>query len=156
MKLAGIDYSSRAIDIVFLDPEAEGDLPWWNHYDLPSVGGAFERTREVANVLPARRSVVWDDVYAVAIEEAFGYGGSAAVLMRVQGAILSCLPGDLEVREYAAGVWKTRVGLRGNASKDRVRELVMLELGTEPSWNQDACDAYCLARALELDLEVVQ
>jgi hypothetical protein len=155
VKLAGIDYSTRAIDIVFFDPdELAGELPWWNHYDLPAVGNAFERTREVAQVLPARRSVLWEDVYGVAIEEAYGHGGSAAPLVRVQGAILSCLPPELEVRAFSAGYWKTRVGLPGNASKERVREWVMAELATEPAWPQDACDAYCIARALELELEV--
>ena len=52
-----------------LDPAdaAPGDPPWWNHDDPPGGGHAFERTREVAQVLPARRSLVWDDVHGVGV-----------------------------------------------------------------------------------------
>jgi len=158
VKLAGIDYSTHCIDVVLLDdsPAAAGELPWWIQYNLPSVGNAFERTREVAEVLPARRSVFWDDVYAVAIEEAFGYGGSAAKLMRVQGAILSCIPRDVTVVPLAPARWRASAGLRAQASKQEVREWVMLALGTDPPWTQDACDAYCLVRALAEKLEEVE
>jgi hypothetical protein len=157
VKLAGIDYSTHVIDIVFLDADRElGELPWWVHYDLPGTGDAFARTLEVANVLPARRSSVWDEVYAVALEEPYQKGPAARSfvpkLKAVQGAILSCLPPALEVRAYGAPTWRSLVGIPGGASKDEVREWVMAELGTDPPWPQDACDAYCIARALELEV----
>jgi hypothetical protein len=157
VKLVGIDYSTHDIDLVLLAVDrGEGELPWWVHYDLPSVGGSFERTLEVANVMPARRSVFWDGVRAVAIEEPFGRGGSAVPLVRVQGAILSLLPPLVEVRQYAPGAWRRWNELPTRSSKQEVREHVMAELGTDPPWSQDACDAYCIARALELNLQRVE
>ena len=89
MKLAGIDYSTPDRHGGRADADAApGDLPWWNHYDLPAVV-IIERTREVAQVLPARRSLPGTTCTAWGAEDASGYGGSAAPLVRVQGATSS-------------------------------------------------------------------
>ena len=149
MIIAGIDFNTRAIDVVNID---KSKAKWW-HFDLPMVGDAFERTREVAVVLPARRSVFWADVAAVGIEEPHGPGaGATAKLKGVQGAILACLPEHAVVEPLVPARWRSLVGLKGNASKDDVRRHVSARLGVHDPilTSQDACDAYCMAEAVGL------
>lgn len=161
MRFAGIDYSTFHIDVVLIG----GDRPIrWVHYDLPKKKGrdAFDRTRAVRDVLPPRTNSIWDDVAGVAIEEPIHNRPqrrhSAHKLKGVQGAILSCLPrlDDLRVEAVRAVDWRVALGMKGNCSKEDVREWVEGELDAEvlyddgDDWTQDAVDAYCLARVAEL------
>lgn len=152
VRIAGVDFNTNAIDMVLLELDGE-EPPRWLHYDLPAWETAFRRTREVPEVLPARRSMFWDGMLALALEEPFGYGGSAAPLMRVQGAILSCISPAVRVVELSPGSWRKAVGLPGNASKEAVRNRALRTPGIPFTWPQDAYDAYCMARALERLLE---
>ena len=150
MIVAGIDYSTRAVDIVTTDVR-------WSHYDLCG-DTAFDRTRSVRDALPARSSEFWDEVIAAGIEEPMARGklsGSLTPKLKaVQGAILACLPARLLVAPLTASEWRKAVGLPGNASKAAVAEWVALQYYDiyRPleflDWPQDACDAYCIARAV--------
>ncbi len=154
MLIAGIDFSSHAVDLVTI-PLDEGP-PEWHQYLLKSVGGSFDRTREVAATMPGRADSFWDDILAVGIEYPAGRYGTGA-LMRVQGAILSCIPGHLKVQELQPAKWKKLVGLPGYADKATitasVRLKLLLELEVPPIWPQDACDAWCIAQATRTLLE---
>ena len=141
--IAGIDYSTHAVDVVLLDEDT--DAATWHRYEL---GGqdAFERARMVREAV--RDSwAYWDDVLAIGIEDPRGY--NAGALYRIQGALLAAIPATTLVHPLPPSVWRKTVGLPGNASKRDVAEFVMDAVPPEMDapWPQDACDAYCIALA---------
>lgn len=141
MSYAGIDFDTHAVHLV-LRPE-DGRPATYTRYALAGVE-AWQRARAVRDAMPSRGWWRDEGVVAVGLEEPFGYGGSGAKLVRVQGAILACLPPELIVHLIPPGVWRTLVGLPGNASKAEVARYV-----AHTNWPQDACDAFCLALAAE-------
>jgi hypothetical protein len=156
VSIAGIDFSTRFVDVVLLDEDT--DAAEWHRFEL--VGqDAFDRSRLVRDTMPNRSSPFWDETIAVGIEDPRGY--NAGALYRIQGAILSCLPRTTLVHPLIPSHWRKTVGLPGNASKDDVAaHAVYLLLGSPPAskvsdyrrhivmdWPQDACDAYCIALA---------
>ena len=151
---AGIDYDTNAVHIVLVPEEG---IPTY----LPFVlygHDAFERTRAVRDVMPARGW--WEDegIIAIGIEEPMGH--STRPLNRMQGAILSCLPAGLLVQPWRPGEWRKEVGLPGNATKEDVARFAGgllwpdAPLRVVPS-SQDACDAFCIALATQLRTELV-
>jgi hypothetical protein len=116
---------------------------------------SFERCRSVRSVLPSRGWWHDEGVVAVALERPSGrHVKSVATLMRVQGAILACLPDELAVTEMVPAEWRKKCGLPGNATKDSVclwafkRWRNILIMDGDDSLPQDAYDAFCLAWAL--------
>jgi hypothetical protein len=150
--IAGIDYSSRNIDVVLLDEDS--DAATWRRFPLTGAD-AFDRTRSVRDAIYTRSW--WSDspVIAVGIEDPRGY--NAGALYRIQGAILASFPDGLLVHPLIPSQWRKTVGLAGNASKDAVAERVRyLSLAAEENgWPQDACDAYCIALATRTLIERV-
>jgi len=160
MLVAGVDYSSRFVDVVTVPYEGTG-APVWHRF--PLVGAdAFDRARSVADSVPGRSSVLWEDVLAVGIEHPGGNHGTGA-LLRVQGAILARIPARMLVHPLPPGKWRKLVGLPGNTSKghvlvesDRLRladvvykrdgRLYYRATDMEP-WEQDAHDAHLIALA---------
>lgn len=143
--IAGIDYSTRAIDVVLVD-EDDAQPPRWIRHDLQGQD-AFDRTRDV------RRSLRWqwsDDYWpencaALGIEDPRGQ--NAGALYRIQGAILAHLPERLLVQPWIPSQWRKAVGLPGNASK---QDVMRFALAYGDDWPQDAYDAYCIALATRL------
>ena len=124
MLVAGIDYSSRFVDVVTVPYEGTG-APVWHRF--PLVGAdAFDRARSVADSVPGRSSVLWEDVLAVGIEHPGGNHGTGA-LLRVQGAILSRIPARMLVHPLPPGKWRKLVGLAGNSTKDTVAGRIFCE-----------------------------
>jgi hypothetical protein len=162
--VAGIDYSSRFIDVVLVPMEGNAP-PVWHRFVLSGTD-AFDRTRSVADAMPGRASVFWDNVVGAGIEHPGGHHGTRDML-RVQGAILSCLPNRLLVEPWPPAKWRAAVGLPGNASKGLVKlgsfEHVLLgaryiDQRGKPmypgwvdelhhAWPQDAHDAHLIALA---------
>lgn len=142
MIYVGADYDTFAIHLVRL-PDDDGP-PTYHSCRLEGPD-AFSRMRRVPWEMPGPG--FWEDVAGVAVEEP---GGKYNVgkLKGVQGALVACLPEDLLVVEYQAGLWRKLCGLSGRSTKDEVMAWVYGQLGENPQWPQDACDAYCLARAL--------
>jgi hypothetical protein len=142
--IAGIDYSTRAVDVVLLDEDS--DAATWHRFPLEG-NDAFDRARDVRRVMYLPGSEFWDDVLAIGIEDPRGYGSGA--LYRIQGAVLNCLPKNTLVHPLIPSQWRKTVGLPGNASKGAVFEFTMKHSGRAGSgiWPQDACDAYCIALA---------
>jgi hypothetical protein len=141
--IAGIDYSTHAVDVVLLDEDS--DAATWHRWPLHG-DHAFDRVRSIHSWKFTRS--FWDDVLAIGIEEPRGY--NAGALYRVQGAILGKLPPETLVHPLIPSVWRKTVGLPGNASKQDVWDYVdrVLPRPREPFlWPQDACDAYCIALA---------
>jgi hypothetical protein len=148
---AGIDFDTFGVHVVLLPDEGPPQyLPFVMHGQ-----DAFERTRAIRDVMPARGW--WEDegVIAIGIEEPMGQ--STRPLNRAQGAILSCLPSSLLVYPMRPGEWRNKVDLPGNASKEDVALFVgsqvwpdaPLPVKPASTWPQDACDAYCMALAVQ-------
>jgi hypothetical protein len=150
MMIAGIDYSTQAIDLVLVDVD-DGAARLF-HWDLCGAT-AFDRTRAVGLVMPARRAVFWDPVRAVGIEEPFGRGPNSWAIVpklkAIQGAILACIPNNIEVTPLKPAEWRAAVGLPGNAAKGAVATWALGYAGVDWKWPQDAFDAYCIARAID-------
>ncbi|MBA2708042.1 MAG: hypothetical protein H0U59_09585 [Gemmatimonadaceae bacterium] len=147
MKVAGIDLSTFAVDVVKVPLDA--GAPEWSHYPLTGVD-AWERTRSVAQALPGPSSAYWDDVCAIGVEEP--RGKSAGVIYRVQGAVLARLPVATLVHPLVPSEWRRIVGLKGNASKEDVRVHALAEIrefavGNWRAASYDATDAFCIAVA---------
>lgn len=163
--IAGIDFSTKAIDIVLLDDDT--DAATWHRFELTGQD-AFERARDVARAMPGPTNAFWDSVVAIGIEDPRGYG--AGSLYRVQGAILAKLPGRTLVHPLIPSSWRKTVGLPGNASKGHVAQFAngkrlieasypvttgrLLYPGKFRDWPQDACDAYCIALATRSLIEL--
>jgi len=150
MRVAGIDLSTHAIDVVTVPLEGAG-APVWHRFPLEGPT-SFDRARRVRDAMPARTSAFWDEVTEIGIEEPAGFTASHA--MRIQGGVLACLPPALKVTKWMPSQWRKAAGLKGNASKDDVAYLVHLHRlswtrngDTFQLWPQDACDAYCVALA---------
>ena len=155
VSVAGIDYSTRAVDVVLLDEDT--DAAAWHRVDLEGAD-AFDRARDVKFKLRRLGTLTdfFEETIAVGIEDPRGYG--AGSLYRVQGAILACIPPTLLVQPWIPSAWRKAVGLPGNASKDAVRSFVLAPDGVWKframnAWPQDACDAYCIALATRNKLE---
>jgi hypothetical protein len=156
--IAGIDYSTRAIDIVLLDEDS--DAATWHRFELawPDFSDAFARARSVPVNVPGPRAEFWDDVLAVGIEDPRGY--NAGALFRIQGALLTRIPRDKLVHPLIPSQWRKTVGLPGNASKDDVARWAnahWLQPLDAPRIlpQQDAYDAFCIALATRTLLERV-
>jgi hypothetical protein len=153
--IAGIDYSTRAVDVVLLDEDT--DAATWHRFELEGAD-AFDRARAVRLAM-FTRPFDWDDVLAVGIEDPRGY--NAGSLYRVQGAILSSLPRHTLVHPLIPSQWRKTVGLPGNASKTAVKAFAAMTLDVA-GWSrfrqpavQDFYDAYCIALATRTLLERV-
>lgn len=162
MNVAGIDFSTHAVDIVLIDLDDTAP-PVWHRYEL--VGNdAFDRARTIRGNVPGPWSGYWDDVLAVGIEQPQMRGSGMATaygLYRIQGAILFCIPQTTLVQPWLPASWRKTVGIPGNAKKDVVAHWAESN-GATPlgHWDdiapgqqefrmppQDACDAYCIAVA---------
>lgn len=142
----GIDYSTKAIDLVYLDETS--DAARWHRIPLETG---------IAGIRKMRHAYAWaaelEDVYLVAVEDPMSVSmTSAKKLGRVCGAVMACIPQSLEVWLMRPDEWRMACGMAGNASKAAVMEFALLmgqEAGTEDWFRlpQDACDAYCMAYA---------
>jgi hypothetical protein len=108
MDVCGIDFSTKAIDVVRLS--IDSDEATWRCLELDAgKGDALERCRLIRGVMPARGTWKDEGVLGVALERPAGASRiGVAQLMRVQGAILACLPRGLLVTELHPAEWKQR------------------------------------------------
>lgn len=150
--IAGIDYSTHAIDVVLID-ENDAKPPRWYGFELDGHD-AFARTRSIRDTMPGAASSFWQDVLAIGIEEAQGVQkATVAKLKAIQGGVLACLPSGTLVQPWVPAAWRKAVGLPGNAPKATVADWVYLRAVASPGythvvgWPQDPCDAYCIALA---------
>jgi len=58
------------------------------------------------------------------------------------------MPPQMRIVALTPTAWRNAVGLPGNASKDEVRLHVHDDPNSDPHWPQDACDAFCMAKAV--------
>lgn len=148
MTVAGIDYSSQAIDIVLLDDDT--DTAEWHRVELTGPT-PFDRARSLRGRLPLRSW--WEDqgVYLIGIEDPIGHHAhTAKALGFAGGAVATLLPANLTVVQTTAAEWKRLTVGRGSASKADVEQWAQTQLGHDglTVWAQDAYDAYAIARAV--------
>ena len=145
MKVAGVDYSTRAVDIVTLDEDNHAE---WHHHALSASTSALERARSVSLVVPGRDHAFWSDIDAVGMERVIPHG-SIVTLLWVMGAVLTCIPGRIPVEPLTPSRWKSAVGLSGSATKEQVARFAeawcVKHRTVGADWNQDAKDALCMA-----------
>ena len=140
MDVIGIDFSSKAIDIVTIRFDA--DEPRWTH--IP-ITGSFDGSRAMRDILPP--ASWWENTLLVAVEKPMSQQrNSISALMRLQGAIVASVPRDIRTWELPPWEWKKEIGLAGNAKKVDVA-VWALDHGADLEWSQDACDALGLATA---------
>lgn len=152
--IAGIDYDSSAIHVVLID-ENTGIYCHRTVFALDRDGQAFDRARQVRDALPYRQEWLDEGIVAVGIEEPFTRQlNSLVALIRVQGAILSCLPRELLVEPLRPQRWKLlALGAgNGNAGKGAVANFAVAH-GMPADLDQDFFDAFAIARAVHAVLE---
>lgn len=154
MRVAGIDASSRAIDIVLLDE----DTNQGKHHRFELDGDtAINRARSVNWHLPT--GSFWDDVYLVGIEESYSVTFRAAVAQAlVRGAVAARLPATIGFIPIPPNEWQRLfLGLEPDEKLPRDRKqrkklirrrAVELGFGDAPDLPQDAYDAYGIAHAV--------
>jgi hypothetical protein len=135
MLTAGIDASSRAVDIVLL---TEDDHATHHRYELQG-GTPFERARYLRHVMP--RGVFWDGVALVGLEQTYsGAYSSATALALIRGALAALLPSGLTVLETRPNEWQkifTGVPKLPKTSHDR-KMLVRRRCSDLGIWAPDA------------------
>lgn len=151
--IAGIDYSSRAIDIVLIDDDTRAGS-WLR---IPLEGDTpLDRARSLRGRLPLRSW--WDDhgVYLIGIEDPRGHHAhTAKALGFAGGAVAALLPSGIPIVQTMTAEWKRLTVGRGSATKEQVaawsrHEMYHAHSLTPVLWPQDAYDAYAIARAVEL------
>ena len=152
---AGIDYDTFGVHVVLVPEEGISE---YHRFKLGDSEHALERARDVRGAMPSRGW--WEDAGVIAIgieEQASGNPAMRSTVQKlkmIQGAVLSCLPRELLVMPLEASRWRKELGIRGNAKKPIVAQWVlehrMMTSGFDtPVWPQDACDAYCIALAVQ-------
>lgn len=145
MSVAGIDFSTRAVDIVLLDDDtADAE---WHRYEITDKRGSFYAALNIRKTLPTRSWWETHGVWLIGIEKPMSpHAISISALMRIQGAILSRLPHDICTIETPPHEWKTETVGLSNATKQQVADWATA--GARTGWPQDALDAYAIAHAV--------
>lgn len=104
--VVGIDLSSRFIDLVSLDENA--DYASWLRVELEG-DTAWDRIRSIADWMPS--SSWWDNIYLVAIERPFSQSRNDVVRL-AEGAVVASIPSRVETWEVAPQTWKAALGIR--------------------------------------------
>lgn len=161
MRVAGIDLSTHAVDIVTVGLHTDAEPPVWRRFELNGAD-SFTRARAVRDAMCGRTDEYWDNILAIGIEDPAGHHGTNHIY-RIQGAVLQCLPALVLVQQWRPAAWKKSCGLLGNAPKASVtihsRELLGVRGDdlwddTLDTWPQDAHDAHCIALATRAVIQV--
>lgn len=139
MNVAGVDFSTKAIDVVLLDEDTDAYM-WAS---IPVEGRTpFDRAQDIRFAVPT--ASWWENhgVRLIAIEEPRGYGQLA--MGTLYGAIVARLPQGIPAVPFIPQHWKKPFTGNGNASKEQVRARA-LEFGLGVDMPQDAYDAYGIA-----------
>ncbi len=149
---AGIDYDSNEIHTVTID-ETTLQLVDTHRANLDcGPGDSYARARRVRDLLPPRARWADNGVLAIGIEDPYSRQlNSLTALMRVQGALLACLPRDIDVIPLRPQHWKiaTLGKGHGNDLKPAVIAWAIAQ-GCPAGLPEDFYDAYAIARATQI------
>jgi hypothetical protein len=135
----GVDLSSRFLDLVLLDENA--NRASWTRLTLEGPT-AFERARDVAGKMPQPGWYEAHGVYLIAVEMPESrFVKSLRALLPIFGAVTAALPTGLPVWSLAPADWKRPMGL-GNAkpTPDNFPDFDVA------NWSQDSLDALAVAK----------
>jgi hypothetical protein len=137
----GIDLSSKAIDLVLLDENA--NRASWTRLTLEGPT-AFERARDVVGKMPQPGWYEAHGVYLVAIERPFVSHGQDVIRL-VEGCVLAEIPRGLECWEVSPSQWKSALGIPIREKPDFDQFNNFLLSGSDDEWPQDPLDALGVA-----------
>jgi hypothetical protein len=149
--IAGLDYSSFAIDVVLIDEDTGDATHYRRRLDLPAAG-ALTRIRRTAEQMPPR-SWWTDHVVAAGIEIPFARAKGGGYALQLQlGAILSCLPAGLKLHMLRADDWRRACELPTRAQRARHKrnavDFACRHWDSHPTpLDDNTADAYCIAHA---------
>lgn len=164
MAVLGVDVSTRAVDLVYLDDDT--DAATWQRIAFPkrkpvkapdgtkSIDSAAESTRAIRilrHTFPRRHALEQAGVWLVAIEDPVGHHAHTQKwLGEITGAVKALIPPELPVVSIQPGDWKEIAGLPRGAKKAVVtpharRHLELIQ--NVDGWPPDAFDAYLVATA---------
>lgn len=165
MTVLGIDVSTLAVDLVYLDDDT--DAATWQRIQLPkrkpAPRGEKKPAHETAEestaairiiraTFPRRHALETAGVWLVAIEDPIGeFAHSAKWLGEITGAVKALIPPELETVSLTPQAWRKANGIPPTGEKARVvtphaRRLLELVQATD-GWPPDAFDAWLIARA---------
>lgn len=152
--IAGIDFSTVAIDVVLLDEDTNHATHHRRRLDT-GPGKAFDRIRRIRDAMPARGAWLDSGVVAVGIEEPFNratMGGQVPLLMAI-GAIVATLPLALPVGLLRADDWRKACGLPIRGQRDQLKRAAV-DFAAR-NWidlpaviDDNVADAFCIAWAM--------
>lgn len=134
--VVGIDFSSHSIELVRLDENQ--DRADWRSIALTG-DNAWQRIRSIRERMPA--STWWSEIYLCAIERPFARSRNDSVRL-AEGAVLACIPHQLETWEIAPQTWKAHLRI---PAKTKPSWADLPDDLYEPDWSQDARDALAIA-----------
>lgn len=147
--IAGIDFSTFALDVALLDEDADTA----QHQRIPldyQPGGGLARIRRIRDVMPARGR--WHDtVTAAGVELPYARKGGD-ILAYALGAILACLPADLDLRLIRSDDWRRGCQLplrqpRADHKRSSLDFAATHWIDPPPLLDDNAADAFCIAWA---------
>lgn len=152
MKVAGIDFSTLAVDLVLLDEDTPAAT--WHRFPLAGAT-ALEKARSLRARFPGRSWFEDQGVYLVGIEDPIGrFPATQKALGCVAGATAALLPPDVPLRAMTPSQWfPASVGCAPPRLSDERKELAtnwalhVVELEAADKWPHDAFDAYAIAWA---------
>ena len=145
--VAGIDFSTHAVDVVLLPWEEDTDGARWIHVELRGTGAReemrwFYACLRVPSGLSER--IEWRQVAMCAIEKPVGPGSRR--LLPLMGAIAHAVPPASAPAPIPPQQWKLLFCDDGRASKEDVADRAR-SLDFPADWPQDAYDALGVAWA---------
>lgn len=149
--LIGFDYDSQAVFGAAIALET-GEWLGSIHADLAcGPGGSLERARRLPDLLPGRGAWAAGGVVAIGIEATLSrQRQTVAALSRVQGALLACLPRDVDLYPLKVNTlkdgWKVLTVGKTNATKPQVKAWALAH-GAPAGLVQDFYDAFAIASA---------
>lgn len=148
--IAGIDASSRAIDVVLLAEDTDDAL----HHKFELIGGTpFERARSLRGIFPTRSWWESFGVYLIGYEDPRGHHAHTQKALGIAlGAVAALLPRSMPVVPTQTQEWKRLFVGNANASKQDVAARAAEHGFVSDDLN--ATDAYGIAyavRALNAD-----
>lgn len=148
--IAGLDFSTKAVDIVLLNED--NDQAEWTRCPVYDPRGPLYAAESVRRMLPPPSW--WEDngVYMVGIEDPQSrFPHVAKALGMIAGAVASTLPFGLTVLQLRPQEWKRELCGEAKADKALVASVaagrILMAGGQCDDWAQDAFDAYGVAFA---------
>lgn len=143
--IAGIDLSTRCIDIVAID---EDDPSLADHLAIQiQARGWFHAARSIRRLFAEQELYGWlqdRNVHLIGVEQPFGPSRQTiAALHAVLGGVVASLPQRMVVLEITPADMRQCLGLPGNCAKELMHE----RIPPFPRWPADALDAWAVAHA---------